>query len=48
MIEPLLAKRDNAVDEYAPILGVKLRGETCRAHEVTEHDGDRTTFGGGR
>ena len=34
-----------AVDEGAPILGVKLRSHACRPDEVTEHHGDRTTLG---
>ena len=33
------------LDERARILGVKLCGETCRAYEITEHHGDRTTLG---
>ena len=33
------------VDECAPILGVQLCGETCRAYEIAEHHGDRAALG---
>ena len=33
------------VDECAPVLGVKFRGETGRAHEIAKHDCDRAALG---
>ena len=33
------------VDEVAPILGVELCGQACRADEVAKHDRDRTALG---
>ena len=33
------------VDEVAPVLGVELRGQACRADEIAEHHGDRAALG---
>jgi hypothetical protein len=33
------------VDEVAPVLRVKLRGEAGRADKIAEHDPDRSTLG---
>jgi hypothetical protein len=33
------------VDEVAPILGVKFRGQACGPDEVAKHDCDRTALG---
>ena len=35
-------------DEIAPVLGVELCGETCRADEIAEHDCDRAALGRNR
>ena len=33
------------IDEVAPVFGVELRGEACRADEVAKHYRDRAAFG---
>jgi hypothetical protein len=33
------------VDECAPVFGVEVCGETCRAYEIAEHDCDRAALG---